>query len=187
MKTSTTISKFLIVSCLFFIGSAFSITKVQAKKGRTERELYKGTWIPKVQLKEVTIFANAVNHNKKVLCQMVVVKDGINPFVQLDEITVTPEVNFMSGEIVNIEAGKSIIVENKKVNGKYIPHVNLNQVNIIADKVSPSSSYSGEVQTNNEQGILQVSVRKTFDRLANFLIGQGKIVLRKLMPSWFAD
>ncbi len=187
MKTATSISKIFIVCFLFFFGFSFLATKVQAKTIRTEMVLYNNTWIPSAHLKEISIFAKSSKPKNAVLCQMVISRNRITPFVELKEITITPSKNFLTNNVDVAPIVTSHLIETKFINGRYMPHVDLNEIEIVASSISSINVNSQEIQTSNDQEVLQVSVRKTFDRLANFLVGQGKIVLRKLLPNWFAE
>lgn len=187
MKTATSTSKILIVGCLFFFGFKLLASEIQAKNIRTEMVLYKNTWIPSVQLKEVTILAKSSKPKHAVLCQMLISGNKITPFVELKEITITPSKSFLTNKTKRESIVTSQLIENKFINGKYMPHVDLKEVSIIASTISSANVNSVEVQSTNDQEVLQGSVRKTFDRLANFLLGQGKVVLRKLVPNWFAE
>ena len=187
MKTATSISKIFIVCCLFFFGFSILASKVEAKTIRTEMVLYNNTWIPSVHLKEVIIFAKSSKTKNAVLCQMVISRNRITPFVELKELTITPCKNFLTNNVDVAPIVTSHLIENKFINGRYMPHIDLNEIEIVASSVSSTNVNSQEIQTSNDQQVLQISVRKTFDRLANFLVGQGKIVLRKLLPNWFAE
>ena len=185
MKTSSSIIKFLMLSSFLVIGLASQVSQIQAKPILTEMVVYQNSWIPFVQLKEVSI--SAMDSKKSVLCEMALVNNKLTPSVQLAEITITPKGNYLSIQPANKFNSDLVLVQNKRINGKYMPHICLNEVTISGNFPLAQKNSIANASVTENQGVIQVSVRKSFDRLSGFLIAQGKNALHKMIPSWFAE
>ncbi len=185
MKTSSSISKILMLSSFLIIGLATQSTIIQAKPILTEMVVYQNSWIPFVQLKEVSI--SAKDSKKSVLCEMELVNNKLTPSVKLAEITITPNGNYLSIQPTNKFNSDLVLVQNKRINGKYMPHICLNEVTISGNFPISQKNSLANASVSENQEVIQISVRKSFDRLAGFLIAQGKNALHKMIPSWFAE
>jgi hypothetical protein len=172
---------FLLLSSLTYqVQAAMTSEQKVVKAARFEN-----TWIPSIELKEVEISAP---RSESKIFGAVEYQGDVIPSIQMNEVTINasgkyddndiPAAGFIEPERSNYLTGVT------RFNGEYIPVIQLNEVQIEA-YAKPVDINAQDVNSdkNQNEGILQVNARQTFNVLIEFVISKTLEIVRHLIPS----
>lgn len=176
------------VVLMFLLLSSFTY-QVQAAMNSEQKVVpatrFENTWIPSIQLSEVVISASR-SENKVV--EATEYKGTIIPSIQISEVTINASGIYDYNDVPSVgflEPQKAeYLTQVVLYNGEYIPMIQLNEVKVEAyvNTVTINAQEVSSTTTQNE-GVLQVNARQTFNILIDFIISKTLKMVKHLVPT----
>ncbi len=184
MKTTRTFSAAIlgfVLSLCFFSEPGYTNNLI-----RTGATYYEGSWIPEVDLKEVTITGSTIEPGSGRFCEVAEVDGQLIPSVELNSVNICSDGDCENSvDLSNPASGRLLQVTD--VHGVQMPVATCKEVTISSVAAEVSERTVIQPATLATVGIAPSTVgfRRTFDQLLTFIVLKGRNLLENLATSWF--